>query len=51
MEYHIGTPAWDEKVENSKFDTGYFGKYIEGVTGLQDHIDDVRFRIIKIRAY
>jgi len=51
LEYHLGTPAWDEMVENSKFDIELFGKYIEGVIGLQDHGDDVWFRSIKIREY
>ncbi len=51
LEYHLGTPAWEEMVEESKFDVELFGKYIEGVIGLQDHGDDVWFRNIKIREY
>ena len=51
LEYHLGTPAWEEKVKNSKFDVELFGKYTEGVIGLQDHSDDVWFRNIKIREY
>ncbi len=51
LEYHLGTPAWDEMVEESKFDVELFGKYIEGVIGVQDHGDDVWFRNIKIREY
>ncbi len=49
LEYHLGTPTWEEMVEKSKFDVELFGKYIEGVIGLQDHRDDVWFRSIKIR--
>lgn len=51
LEYQLGTPAWEEMVINSKFDVDLFGKYIEGVIGLQDHGDDVWFRSIKIREY
>ena len=51
LEYQLGTPAWEEMVENSKFDVDLFGKYIAGVIGLQDHRDDVWFRNIKIREY
>lgn len=51
LEYHLGTPEWEEKVEESKFDVELFGKYIEGIIGLQDHGDDVWFRSIKIKEY
>ena len=51
LEYHLGTPEWDEMVENSKFDLEYFGKYMKGLIGLQDHGDDVWFKNIKIREY
>ncbi len=51
LEYQLGTPEWEEMVENSKFDVELFGKYIEGVIALQDHSDDVWFRNIKIREY
>jgi len=51
LEYHLGTPDWEVMVEKSKFDPELFGKYIEGVIGLQDHGDDVWFRNIKIREY
>jgi hypothetical protein len=51
LEYHLGTPAWEEMVEKSKFDVDLFGKYIGGLIGLQDHGDDVWFRSIKIREY
>ncbi len=51
LEYHLGTPSFEEMVEESKFDVELFGKYIEGVIGLQDHGDDVWFRNIKIREY
>ncbi len=51
LEYKLGTPEWEEMVEKSKFEADLFGKYIEGVIGLQDHGDDVWFRNIKIREY
>ncbi len=51
LEYHLGTSAWEAMVEESKFDVDLFGKYIEGVIGLQDHGDDVWFRSIRIREY
>ncbi len=51
LQYQLGTPEWEEMVENSKFDVTLFGKYAEGVIGLQDHNDDVWFRNIKIREY
>lgn len=51
LEYHLGTPEWEEMVEESKFDVELFGKYAEGVIGLQDHRDDVWFRSIRIREY
>jgi hypothetical protein len=50
VEYHIGTPDWDEMIANSKFKTmPEFGKYIEGYIGLQDHGNDVWYRNIKIK--
>ena len=51
VEYQLGTPEWEDMVINSKFDVDLFGKYIEGVIGLQDHGDDVWFRNIKILEY
>jgi hypothetical protein len=51
LEYRLGTPQWEQMVEESKFDVDLFGKYIEGLIGLQDHGDDVWFRSIKIREY
>ncbi len=51
LEYHLETPEFEQMVEESKFDVEMFGKYMEGVIGLQDHSDDVWFRNIKIREY
>lgn len=51
VEYNLGTPEWEEMVEKSKFDVELFGKYIEGVIGLQGKRYDVWFRNIKIREY
>ncbi len=50
VEYHLGTPAWDEMVANSKFaEYEQFGINQPGYISLQDHGDDVWFRNIKIR--
>lgn len=50
VEYHLGTPDWEEMVANSKFaDVPEFGKYTEGYIGLQDHGNDVWFRNIMIK--
>lgn len=50
VEYHLGTPEWEEMVANSKFaDYPEFGKYVEGYIGLQDHGNDVWFRNIMIK--
>ncbi len=51
LEYHLESPEFEQMVEESKFDVELFGKYVEGVIGLQDHGDDVWFRNIKIREY
>jgi hypothetical protein len=51
LHYQLGIPQWEEKVAGSKFDVELFGKYIEGLIGLQDHGDDVWFRNIRIREY
>ena len=52
LEYELWTPAWDELVQNSKFNT--FPGFMEGISkegfiGLQDHGYTVWFRNIKIR--
>lgn len=50
LEYHLGTPDWDELVAKSKFsEYPEFGKYREGYIGLQDHGNDVWFRNIMIK--
>ncbi len=51
VEYHLGTPAWEEMIANSKFQpyADIFGKNEPGYFGLQDHGDDVWFRNIKIQ--
>ncbi len=50
VEYHIGTPDFEEMIANSKFkDYPEFGKYREGYIGLQDHGSDVWYRNIKIK--
>lgn len=51
LTYQLGTPAWEEMVEDSKFDVDIFGKYMEGVIGLQDHSDDVWYRSLKLKKY
>ncbi|TVR15057.1 MAG: DUF1080 domain-containing protein [Balneolaceae bacterium] len=50
VEYHLGTPAWNDMVANSKFaEYENFGINQPGYIALQDHGDDVWFRNIKIR--
>jgi hypothetical protein len=51
VEYHLGTPAWEDMVNNSKFAdyADVFGKMEPGYISLQDHGDDVWFRNIKIQ--
>ena len=50
VEYHLGTPAWNDMVANSKFASfENFGLNQPGYISLQDHGDDVWFRNIKIR--
>ena len=50
VEYELGSPAWLEKVANSKFNEWpEYGKAREGFIGLQDHGDRVAFRNIKVR--
>lgn len=53
LEYELWTPEWKALVNNSKFpglnpDWANIAK--EGVIGLQDHGNEVRFRNIKIRV-
>lgn len=45
----IGTPEWDEMVDESKFPLEIFGILEPGYIGVQDHGDEVWFRNIKIR--
>ena len=47
----IGTPEWNEMVEESKFPAETFGKYMPGYVGLQNYGDEVWFRNIKIREF
>jgi hypothetical protein len=51
VEYHLGTPAWEDMVNNSKFAdySDVFGKFEPGYISLQDHGDDVWFRNIKLQ--
>ncbi|MGC9470321.1 MAG: 3-keto-disaccharide hydrolase [Bacteroidales bacterium] len=50
LEYHLGTPDWEELVANSKFaEYAEFGKYREGYIALQDHGNDVWFKNIKLK--
>ena len=49
LEYHLGTPDWENLVTGSKFKPYQaFGKYRDGYIGLQDHGNDVWFRNIRI---
>lgn len=45
----LGTPEWDEMVDQSKFPLELFGKQEPGYIGVQDHGDEVWFRNIKIK--
>lgn len=50
VEYEIGSEAWEQLVQNSKFkDYPRYGRAKEGHIGLQDHGHLVMFRNIKIR--
>ena len=49
LEYHLGTPEWEEMIANSKFEGMPFGEYKPGYIGLQDHGNDVWFRDIMIK--
>ena len=50
VEYDLGTPAWEEMVAATKFDTlPFYGRVPAGHIALQDHGDWVAYRNIKIR--
>ena len=50
VEYDLGTPAWEEMVAATKFDTlPFYGRVPTGHIALQDHGDWVAYRNIKIR--
>ena len=51
VEYELGSPAWEAKVQASKFAPHpHYGRNAEGYIGLQDHGDWVAYRNIKIRV-
>jgi hypothetical protein len=51
VEYELGSPAWEAKVQASKFGPHpHYGRNAEGYLGLQDHGDLVAYRNIKIRV-
>ena len=51
VEYELGSPAWEAKVQASKFAPHpHYGRNAEGYLGLQDHGDLVAYRNIKIRV-
>ncbi|MGH7671744.1 MAG: 3-keto-disaccharide hydrolase [Gemmatimonadales bacterium] len=51
VEYELGSPAWEAKVQASKFAPHpHYGRNAEGYLGLQDHGDRVAYRNIKIRV-
>jgi hypothetical protein len=51
VEYELGSPAWEAKVQASKFAPHpHYGRNAEGYVGLQDHGDLVAYRNIKIRV-
>jgi hypothetical protein len=51
VEYELWTPAWEAKVQASKFAPHpHYGRNAEGYIGLQDHGDWVAYRNIKIRV-
>jgi len=52
VEYHLGTPEWNELVAGSKFpgiNPDWAKLQEEGFIGLQDHNDNVWYRNIKIK--
>ena len=52
VEYHYGTPEWDELVAESKFpgiNPTWANLQKQGYIGLQDHNDNVWYRNIKIK--
>lgn len=51
VEYELGSPAWEAKVQASKFAPHpHYGRNAEGYIGVQDHGDWVAYRNIKIRV-
>jgi len=51
VEYEIGSPDWNKKVDGSKFkEWGAFAKSSKGYIDLQDHGGRVDFKNIKIRV-
>jgi hypothetical protein len=51
VEYEIGSPDWNKKVEGSKFkEWGSFAKSAKGYIDLQDHGGRVDFKNIKIKV-
>jgi hypothetical protein len=50
VEYQLASPQWEKLISESKFaGLPEFGKYREGIIGLQDHGNDVWYRNIKIK--
>ena len=50
VEYELGSPAWEQKVADSKFSQWpAYGRASTGHIGLQDHGDPVWYRNIRIR--
>ena len=50
VEYTLGSPDWEQKVRDSKFnDWPAYGRAARGPIALQDHGDRVSFRNIRIR--
>ena len=49
LEYKINSPAWKKLVEDSQYDTSpEYGQISKGVICLQDHLDKVSFRNLKV---
>ena len=52
VEYTIGSEAWEEQKEETKFvDYPSYAEYEEGHIGLQHYGDEVRFRNIRVRSW